>query len=205
MTSPSQDPMSKRQRPKGQKRPLPWRDTPVVYGGISRALHWSIALLLLWQFVGMGLRAMLGRESIAAYFVPSHQPVGTALFVLILVRAIWALSNRTNRPDHGAGLVGLAAKLGHALLYLLMLVIPSVALIRAYGSERSFAPFGFEIFSAKLPEIAWTQSLGDALHGELAWVLGVLILGHIIMVGVHEGMWRDGTARKMAGPNRDQV
>lgn len=176
---------------------LPARDTNEVYGRITRLLHWSIAALLLWQFVGMGLRLIFGRQPLVSFFVGSHQQVGTVLFVLIVLRVVWALMNRGNRPHHGAGLIGLGAKLGHLSLYALMVVVSSVAILRAYGNTRSFAPFGFEIFPAQSEEISWMSDLAGALHGELAWVLAVLILGHIVMVGVHEAMWKDGTLAKM--------
>lgn len=178
---------------------LPFRDTPHHYGRITRMLHWTMAALILWQFLGMGLRLLLGRDSMAAVFVRLHQPIGTLLFVLIALRIVWALANRRNRPAHGAGPVGVASRLGHLALYLLMLIVPGVALLRSWGSERAFAPFGFEIFPAREAAIEWTGTLAGALHGELAWVMGVLILGHVVMVGVHQAMWRDGTLARMAG------
>lgn len=181
---------------------LPWRDTTALYGRITRLLHWAIAALMLWQFVGMGLRLALGRTPVVAFFVGSHQKVGTVLFVLILLRLLWALANRGHRPDHGAGLVGLAARLGHLALYAIMLLVPVAALLRAWGSDKPFAPWGFQIFSAKTPEVGWAVGFGELLHGEAAWLLLALIAGHVLMVAVHEGLWRDGTLSRMAGRRR---
>ena len=181
---------------------IPMRDTGLLYGRVTRLLHWSIAALMLWQFFGMGMRLIFGRQPWLGPFVGTHQMVGTVLFVLILMRTLWAVLNRNNRPDHGHGLIGLAARLGHLALYLLMLVITTVALLRAYGGSRAFAPFGFEIFPARSEEITWMTKLGGALHGELSWLLGALILGHVLMVGVHEAMWRDGTLARMLGRRR---
>lgn len=175
------------------------RDTPRAYGAVTRFLHWTMAALILWQFLAMGLRLVYGRQPWLSPIVASHQPVGTILFLLVLLRIAWAIANRGNRPAHGDGMLGLAARAGHGLLYLLMLVVPSLGLLRAWGSDRPFAPFGFEIFSAKTPPIEWTGALADALHGELAWTLLVLIAGHVAMVGVHHAMWRDGTLARMAG------
>jgi len=181
---------------------LPFRDTPAVYGRISRSLHWTMAALVLYQFMGMGLRAIFDKQPWLSPFVSYHQPVGTILFVLILGRALWALSNRGNRPQHGRHFFGRAASLGHGLIYVAMLAVPAIALIRAYGNDRAFAPFGFTIFPAQEPPIKWTVDLGGALHGELGWLLGILILGHVAMVGVHESIWRDGTLARMLGGKR---
>lgn len=177
---------------------LPLFDTTQVYGRISRLLHWAIAALILWQLVGMGLRLLLGRNPVVFYFVSSHQPVGTLLFVLISIRIIWMLVNRRSRPDHGTGLLGLAAKLGHVALYLAMFLVPASALLRAYGSDQPFRLLGVEIFSAKEPAIGWMMQLGSA-HGLMGWLLALLIAGHVAMVGLHESMWKDGTLAKMAG------
>lgn len=179
--------------------PLPFRDTHAVYGQMSRFLHWTIAVLVLYQFVGMGLRLIFDKQPWLSPFVAYHQPVGTILFLLIVVRALWALSNRNNRPTHGHHFWGRAASLGHAVLYVVMLAVPAIALLRAYGNDRVFAPFGFTIFPAQEPPIGWMVNLGGLLHGELGWLLSILIAGHIVMVGVHESMWRDGTLARMLG------
>lgn len=184
--------------------PIPFRDTPQAYGLITRILHWAMGALILWQFLGMGLRLIFGRQPFVSFFVGSHQPVGTVLFVLVVLRILWAVANRRNRPDHGTGPVAIAARLGHLALYALMLIIPSVALLRAWGSDRAFAPFGFQVFPAQEPAIAWTGQLAGLLHGELAWLLLAAILGHIVMVAVHERKWRDGTLSRMAGRPRPQ-
>ena len=181
---------------------VPLRDTPQIYGRVTRLLHWIIAALVAWQFVGMGLRLLLGRTPLVSFFVGSHQKVGTVLFGLIVLRLAWAVANRGNRPDHGAGVQGVAARLGHLALYAVMALVPVAALMRAYGSEKAFAPFGFQIFPAQTPEIGWMVGVGDAIHGEFAWVLLALVAGHVLMVGVHEGMWRDGTLARMAGRRR---
>lgn len=178
---------------------VPLRDTPQVYGTVSRLLHWTMAALILWQFLGMGLRAVFGRQDWLAPLVGSHAPVGTILFVLVVLRGAWALWNRRNRPAHGGGWLGRAAGAGHGLLYLLMLAVPALALLRAWGSDRAFAPFGFEVFAARTPPVEWTGALAGALHGELGWFLLALVAGHVLMVGLHQAMWRDGTLARMAG------
>ncbi len=178
---------------------LPLFDTPSHYGLVTRALHWGIAALILWQWTGMALRLMLGRQPVVSFFVGLHQPVGAVLFCLIVARVLWAIANRRNRPAHGPGLVGTAARLGHLALYAVMLAVPSAALLRAWGEERPFAPFGFTIFPGREAPVDWAVGLGNAVHGELAWTLAALVAGHVVMVGVHEGMWRDGTLARMAG------
>lgn len=180
--------------------PLPLIDHPERYGLVSRALHWLSAALILWQLASMILKLWLGRGSpVAAFMTGTHQPVGTLLALVLLVRLIWALCNRHRRPAHGSGFWAMAARLGHGALYLCMALVPLSALMRAWGNGRSFAPFGFEIFPARTEPVTWAVGFGDALHGELAWVMALLILGHVGMVAVHQLIWKDKTLARMIG------
>lgn len=175
-------------------------DTPDRYGLISRLLHWSMALLLLWQFAGMIVKITLGRSSeLAGFMVGTHKPIGLILMLLILARGVWGLSQWRHRPAHPRTLVGRAASAGHAVLYLLMAWVPLVALLREYGSGKPFAPWGVTVFPGSGVELGWTRSLASATHSELAWTLLALIVGHVLMVAVHHFHWRDRTLARMAG------
>ncbi len=81
-----------------------------------------------------------------------------------------------------------------------MILIPSLALLRAWGHQRAFAPYGIEIFPAREVPVNWAVQAGNLLHGELAWVLCGLVVGHVAMVALHSWLWRDGTLSRMAGP-----
>lgn len=177
-------------------------DSPARYGAVSRFFHWGIAVLLIWQLLGMVSKVTLGRDAaLTGFLAGSHQSIGFVLFVLIVARVLWALANIGRRPSPHPGLAGLAAKAGHVALYALMLFVPTVALIRAYGNERAYQVFGWELFPAR-PEgeaIGWMVNLGGDWHGEMGWVLGALILGHVGMAIWHSAVKRDGTMEKMAG------
>ncbi|MEP5231710.1 MAG: cytochrome b/b6 domain-containing protein [Alloalcanivorax sp.] len=157
-------------------------DTPARYGSISRFLHWSMALLLAWQF--LSALAHYGFEDTAfeSFFWPTHKPLGLILIVLAVIRLGWAVVNLSRRPPS----INLAAKLGHVGLYGLLLLIPALALLRQYGSGRAFEPFGLPLMSGfDGDKIAWMVEPGNLLHGVLGWVLLAMIVGHIGMALVH--------------------
>ncbi len=176
-----------------------WLDTPHRYGLITRALHWTMAGLFVWQFAGMAVRIIVGRHPVTAFMVGSHKPIGTLLMLLILLRGAWGLSQWRHRPAHPRNAIGRCAALGHASLYALMLYVPGVALLREYGSGRGFAPFGIPLFPAG-QEIGWMLAPANLSHGVLAWTLLALIVGHVLMVAAHRWWWRDTTLARMAGP-----
>ena len=76
---------------------IQWLDTPERYGLITRTLHWGMALILAWQFLGMILRQLLGRTPLVSTIAGTHSSVGTLLFALIVIRLLWGLMNRINR------------------------------------------------------------------------------------------------------------
>ncbi|MHC9511988.1 cytochrome b [Kangiella sp. M94] len=159
------------------------KDSREHYGKVSRILHWGMALLLLWQFLSAASHFFFDDTSIEAFFWPTHKPLGFLLFMLIIIRIVWALVNVSSRPPS----INWFARLGHAALYLLVLIVPVLALLRQYGSGRSFEVFGIIIFSGFGDEkIQWTLDLGGLLHGELGWLLLALTVGHILMSSYHK-------------------
>lgn len=176
-----------------------WSDSPARYGLVTRVLHWGMAALLAWQFTGMGVKLTLGKHPLTAFLVGTHKPVGTLLMLAILLRGAWGLSQWRRRPPHPRTAIGRLAGLGHALLYALMFYIPTVALLREYGSGRGFAPWGVPLFRQTGEQIAWMMAPANLSHGVLAWTLLAVIAGHVAMVALHHVFWRDTTLARMAG------
>ncbi|WP_394004678.1 cytochrome b [Luteimonas sp. WGS1318] len=179
--------------------PSRWTDSPRRYGLISRVLHWGMAALFAWQFTGMTVKLTLGKHPLTAFLVGTHKPVGTLLMLAILLRGVWGLSQWRHRPPHPRTAIGRLAGLGHALLYALMFYIPTVALLREYGSGRGFAPWGVPLFPQTGERIAWLMAPANLSHGVLAWTLLAVIAGHVAMVALHHVFWRDTTLARMAG------
>lgn len=175
-------------------------DSPSRYGSVSRLFHWTVAALILWQIVSMIAKNLLGRESaLGGFMAGSHASVGVLVLVLVWLRVLWALVNRQRRPADGNGLLGVAAKAGHLALYVLMLFVPTSAFLRAMGSDRPFSVFGIQL-SAGRPEGQQIEALTSAgnLHGEMGWLLAVLILGHVVMAVFHSAVLKDRTIARMA-------
>ena len=176
-------------------------DQPTRYGLVSRILHWGMALLFTWQFASMAVKLIVGRHPVTAFMVGSHAGIGTILFALILLRGAWGLFNLRRRPRQQRGLVGRAAHLGHLALYALMFIVPSLALLRQFGSGRPFSPFGMPLMSAS-ERVDSLMAPANAAHGLLAWTLLALVAGHVAMVLVHQFIWRDGLWARMGWGRR---
>lgn len=176
---------------------MPLQDSPSRYGLITRALHWGMALLFLAQFASAIAHWALPRENALRDALWSyHVDLGITLFVLVLLRGVWGLINLQRRPEH-SGAIGAAAQAGHVVLYALMIIVPGTRILAAAGSDRGLSYFGMTIFAPREAEIAWMQGPSE-WHGELGWILGLIILGHIAMaVGWHHLVQRDGQLQRM--------
>ncbi|MBR2515687.1 MAG: cytochrome b [Halomonas sp.] len=171
------------------------RDTHSRYGLVSRALHWAMAMFFIWQFSGATARVFLEDTGLESFLWGTHRTVGVTLMALILLRIVWALINASRRPPS----VSVMAKLGHLALYGLMLTVPTIALIRQYGSGRALDVFGVNLMPGFEGErIDWMVDIGGLLHGELGWAMLALVVGHIVMAILHRRLTNHDVLKRMA-------
>ncbi len=172
-------------------------DTPERYGVVTRALHWLMAMLFVWQFASALFRLLARGSAADQFFWSTHASVGFTLWVLALLRGLWGMVGLRNRPAHDGSLLGLAAALGHVGLYVLMIVVPSLAILRSMGNGRGLVVFGTRLVETGGEPSLWMTAPGNLAHALLGWALMLMILGHIAMVLVHTLVWRDGTLERM--------
>lgn len=180
-----------------------WVDTPERFGLTSRLLHWAMAYLLIWQFAVILTWRVFGPENwvkTVTSFGPDHGMVGLLILVLVVIRAIWGLLNRSRRPAKSSGLSGRASLAVQICFYGLMFLIPALALLRAYGSGKGWLPW-IPVTGVVMPSMV---APADLLHGLLAWGLSILIAGHVAMALIHYVVWKDATMSRMMGSLRSR-
>ncbi|AWN36217.1 cytochrome b [Methylobacterium radiodurans] len=173
-----------------------WLDTPQRYGRISRAFHWLMALLFAWQFAGALLYVGIGDTALTRFVGGSHFTLGFTLFVLVWLRGAWGMANLKRRPAH-AGRSGRTVKLGHGLIYALMIAVPSLALLRQYGSGKPFSPYGIPLMPGRETKIEWMMVPADLLHYWLGFTLLAVVLGHTAMAFVHRRLQKEDVLARM--------
>ncbi|WAJ29144.1 cytochrome b [Antarcticirhabdus aurantiaca] len=179
-------------------------DTPAGYGLVSRSLHWLMALLIVWQFTSALLRVFAEDTAIEGFFWSTHYSVGFTIYVLAVVRGIWGLANLKRRPSHGGSLLDRAAPLGHLAMYVLMIVVPFLAILRAAGGGRGLSVYGLQLVAPGGEPNPMLTEPANALHGLLGWVLLALIVGHVAMALIHGLVWRDATLDRMTRGGSDK-
>lgn len=152
------------------------------YNGGIKFFHWSMALIFIWQFAVIIANKIMGDTPTTEWMWATHKPLGLLLCLLLVARITWGVITLKKRPVA----TSYWSHLGHLVLYILMALIPVLALIRQYGSGRSLEVFGVTVFEGFEGEkIEWMVALGNWFHGEIGIVLGLLIIGHIAMAFGH--------------------
>ena len=170
-------------------------DSKQRYGGITRLFHWGMGLLIIWQFLKFFDRINDGEHWVGENLVSWHISIGSLLLVLIVLRIIWAFSQKNNRPEQDPA-TALLVKAGHGLLYLAMLLLPITGVMIMIGNGFGWAPCGMEIVAGDGPEIGWMAALGS-FHSLLAWSLLILVIGHVGIALLHHFVKKDGVLRRM--------
>ncbi|WP_315760169.1 cytochrome b [Sphingomonas sp. Y38-1Y] len=172
-------------------------DRLVRYNGVSRTLHWIIAVLVILNLAGGLLHDAL--EGVVAV-MPFHKATGILILALTLARIGWRLTHRPPAyPTHVRGLELAGAWTVHIGLYALMLLMPLTGWIMSSAGRYPLTFYGlFDI-----PKFAVTREdpiTGIAAngHGLLGWLMLAMVVLHVAAAMRHHFILKDNVLRRMA-------
>ena len=155
------------------------------YSLLQKALHWSMALLILFNLLFPDRMTHLGDlfkqgQTITPQDIASaniHAYIGIAVLVLFVLRLVIRLVHGV--PPSPAGepaIAKLAARVVHWSFYALFLLMPLAGMGAYYGHIRA---------------LGW-------LHGgPLKYILWVLVIAHILAALVHQFYWKTNLLARM--------
>jgi len=168
-----------------------------TYDPFARALHWLV-------FGLVGLQVLVGwtmpdirRNTPQEGLVDWHLSIGAALMLVVVIRLLWRLIRPVPPMTGIAAWERKLAKLTHALLYALLLVIPVLG-----WAAAGYFGFRVTLFGViALPAITdntmeWAHEAGD-VHGVLVNVLLYLVGLHMLAALWHYFIRRDGVLQRM--------
>jgi cytochrome b561 len=147
-----------------------------------------------------------------------HLSFGVTIAVLVLLRIIWRLMNTIPAEEPGTALVHKAARLGHYALYAIMIIMPVTGYIGTGVATEFFFMFYIEKF-----QNTWVftqviqEGLGisfesfekpiDFIHKEIlgAWLVWMLIAGHVMAALYHHFVRKDRTLKKMTNDSSERL
>lgn len=189
------------------------RNTSSGWGWPARAIHWAMAVLILFM-IGLGTYMANFVDDIYQQFAlfQLHKSWGFVAFTLALLRVIWRIVNPTpGLPESMGTLERLLARGGHAALYVLLIAMPISGWLMAsastlqdgYGIKNKV--FGlFEYPDPFVPGSKELQETFAAIHQWAAWALLALVLVHVLAALRHQFVLRDGLIGRMlrGGPGQ---
>lgn len=180
------------------------------YGGVTRAIHWAMALLVI-AMIPLGLRANHLAHQIAAgttdpailsqaqFLFSLHKTLGVGIFILALARIIWALTNPKPKPLHSHRTAEtFLASVVHYLLYASLLLVPLTGWIH-HAATTGFAPIWWPLGQSLpfVPKDPGTAETFATLHIIFERVLVLSILLHIAGALKHHLFDKDATLKRM--------
>jgi cytochrome b561 len=182
------------------------RDAAAGWGWVSRALHWSMAALILFQ-LGFGLWMTRFVPDLLARFTltQTHKSWGTVVFLLALLRVAWRLANPARPPlPPMPPWQARAARASHRLLYLLMLLMPLSGWLLASASPVQDLLGMQNLVFGRLPLpdpfVPGSDGLEAALHlvhSSAAIALAFLLALHAAAAFRHQFVDRDALLARM--------
>ncbi|SEM44350.1 Cytochrome b561 [Loktanella fryxellensis] len=177
---------------------------PTTYGTVTKVFHWLTAALIL-AIIPLGIIATdMGfetNEQLArkAQLFTIHKTLGVAVFVVALLRILWAVSHAKPGPLHPERRAEtLLAETVHWLLYASLVITPLSGWI-GHAATTGFAPIWWP-FSQSLPFVPKDDGvahLAESVHWVFGKVMIATLLLHIAGALKHHLIDRDATLRRM--------
>ena len=182
-------------------------DTEQGWGWVTRALHWVMAALILFM-LGLGFYMANVKMDLMVQFelVQTHKSWGFVVFTLALIRVGWRLTRRASPPPPAATArwEASAARLSHALLYVLMFAMPLSGWLMASASPMqeaySIENLVFGVFAMPdpfNPGDAGLEGLFRGVHIACALALSLLLVVHAAAALRHHFVHRNNILTRM--------
>lgn len=191
--------MSTRRRSEVSFSPAPaaWR-----YSVAARALHWVLALLIVFT-TALGWRMLfIEKEPGAEQWFDLHRSIGVTIATLVALRVVWRLTHPPEPLPHDVPRWQVRlASIAHGLLYLLMVVIPVTGYLGASYTKAGVAWFGTATPRWATPDHDFAEQMFQ-IHGTLVWVLVALVALHVAGALKHWLVDKDNTFQRMSFRSR---
>jgi len=173
---------------------------PLRYDRVASWLHWGIGILLLAEIAfGLLLDEIAPRGTPArAGVINLHKSIGIVIGILIVVRIAWRLGHA---PPPWPATMSMrrqrAARLGHLLLYVCMVVAPLAGYLGSNFSKHGVRFFGL-VLAPWGPDWPAAYAFLVGVHDASTYLLLALTIGHVAMALRHGVIERDGIFARIA-------
>lgn len=178
------------------------RNSEDGFGLISRLLHWIMAICVIFMLALGDRLADLKPDLSNLYLYGLHKTLGILVLSLTIARLIWHRYSPPPRPiGPAAAWATRAARVSHALLYVLLIAIPLSGWFASSATGLDVLVFERWVLPPIAPVSELWEKRGFAAHGFLTKLLFGVIFLHILGAMIRE-IEGDGTLTRMFSGKR---
>ena len=167
------------------------------YGATARVLHWTVAALLILQYLLGWLMPNIHGKMTPGAGMTWHISMGSVILALIVGRFIWRLSHPVAPESSLRVWQRFTSEAVHLLLYVLVLLTTLSGWL--FASARGWNVSWF--FAAPMPKLTSEDpalvKVLDGWHQNFEWALLSLIGLHVAAAFIHVFYYRDSVIRRM--------
>jgi cytochrome b561 len=156
------------------------KDSPYHYGLLSRALHWTIAVLILAN-LALGLLFDYIQMPAKISAINIHKAIGVTVLVLMVLRLVWrSVQGFPREPDGLPKWQQVLARAVHLAFYPLLIALPLAGWLASSAAGYPVNFFG--LFTLPLLPIEKDKALSHVFnqaHSVLAYITIALVAIHI--------------------------
>lgn len=141
---------------------------------IAKILHWSVGFIIVFNLLS-GWRLDDFTPGQKHVLIMIHSGIGTAIFMLMLLRLWWRRSRKLYAPPRWWQRPSMVLQV---IFYPLILIQPVIGVLLAAFIDYEVLAFGFINYSAIAADSESLQSMFLQWHGNLALLIIFLVLLH---------------------------
>ena len=177
---------------------VPLKNTDETYGVISRAIHWLVAVTIIFMLAfGLYMSGLpINAEKFKYY--GWHKSIGAILLIAVAFRLLWKLANKTPKlPNDMPWFEKAGADLSHFSLYFMMFYMPLVGWAMSSAAGFPVSVFGWFM----LPNLLAPNPEKMKLLGAMHYYGGMFLIGLIslhVFAALYHHFWRkDNILKRM--------
>lgn len=172
------------------------KNSETSYGSVAKFFHWTVSVLVILMLTfGYFMEDFSKEMQPLVYNI--HKMTGITILGLVILRLLWALTNV--KPAMPAGTPGwqiLLERVGHFAFYIFLMVMPLAGWIGSAAAGRPPHLGGFD-FNLPIQKDKILSGAAFDVHGTVAIILIVMIIGHVLAVLYHQFIKKDQILKRM--------
>ncbi|MBT4879906.1 MAG: cytochrome b [Alphaproteobacteria bacterium] len=176
---------------------MPFKDSKSSYGAISKAFHWTLALLILGM-IGVGWYMVDVPPPDKFFYYKIHKSTGICIVFLGILRLGWRFFvKKPDLPKEQFPLEHFLANSVQYLLYAFVILTPLEGWLMSSSGGHPVTFFGLFTVPAISPKIPELAKITHELHAIIAYTLLGIIALHVLGALRHHFVLKNTVLKRM--------